>query len=290
MAEAPAPQHSAVFDPAGGIPAVAYATSLGPDPTPVPTPPLLTHGSVGRVEMVDAVRGIACLWVLMHHSYLYWVWRIRLPVLWHLNDAAKLGFLGVHMFLVISGFVLFFPVVRRLGVREVRVDNVAFFHRRTRRILPPYYAALVLFALLTLWPLYHESGSIFDFRSVFEHIRDGVQPGPLEHHDCSTGRSGRWQFGVPALPDVPAGAVGLSSIRDAADRAGGACGVGCLAVRDRAARDRVERHAAEQAAVADAGGVVRRRAGPVVRVRDGCRCWPRLSFNPARTKRRSPSS
>ncbi len=165
MTDAEAPQHAIVPEATQGSMPLPYAAPVRPAASSLPT-----HGSPGRVEMIDAVRGLACLWVLMHHSYLYWVWRIRLPVLWHLNDAARLGFLGVHLFLVISGFVLFFPVVRRHGIRGVRVDNGPFFHRRARRILPPYYAALIIFSLLTLWPLYHESGSIFNLRSVLEHI------------------------------------------------------------------------------------------------------------------------
>jgi peptidoglycan/LPS O-acetylase OafA/YrhL len=158
MSQAAATQHIQAPNAVGDPPILSYAA------------PLPTHGSPGRVEMIDAVRGLACLWVLMHHSYLYWVWRIRLPVLWHLGDAARLGFLGVHLFLVISGFVLFFPVVRRHGIRNVRVDARSFFHRRARRILPPYYAAFIFFALLTLWPPYHLSGSIFNVRSVLEHL------------------------------------------------------------------------------------------------------------------------
>ena len=156
MAQAVAPQQS---------PAVTDRPDVLPAATPLPT-----HGSPGRVEMIDAVRGLACLWVLMHHSYLYWVWRIHLPVLWHLNEGARLGFLGVHLFLVISGFVLFFPVVRRHGTRGARVDAASFFKRRARRILPPYYIALVIFALLTLWPLYNEAGSIFNVRGDLLHL------------------------------------------------------------------------------------------------------------------------
>ena len=163
MTEAAAPDHATTPVPAVEPNVLSHAS-------PLPAPPLPTHGSPGRVEMIDAVRGLACLWVLMHHSYLYWVWRIRLPVLWHLNDAAKLGFLGVHLFLTISGFVLFFPLVRKFGVRGVRTDNRTFFRRRLRRILPPYYAALVIFALLSLWSVYAASGSIFNLRSVFEHL------------------------------------------------------------------------------------------------------------------------
>jgi peptidoglycan/LPS O-acetylase OafA/YrhL len=60
------------------------------------------------------------------------------------------GYLGVHLFLLLSGFCLTYPLARRAGVsREwrtagLRVELGSFFRRRAWRILPPYYAALAL--------------------------------------------------------------------------------------------------------------------------------------------------
>ena len=113
--------------------------------------PLSTHGTGGRVESIDVVRGVACLWVLLHHSYQSWRWRVRLPVLWHVESVAQVGYLGVHLFLVISGFVLFFPVVRRHGPRGVTVDVRSFVARRARRILPPYYIAMGVLLVAYPW-------------------------------------------------------------------------------------------------------------------------------------------
>jgi peptidoglycan/LPS O-acetylase OafA/YrhL len=159
-----------------------------------PAPPLPSHGSPGRVEMIDAVRGLACLWVLLHHSYLYWVWRIRARVLWHLNDVAQSGYLGVHLFLVISGFVLFFPVVRRHGVRGAKVDVKAFLHRRSRRILPPYYIALALFMGLTAWPyVRHRLGSVADWRSDVLHATILYN---LDPHSITTFNGAFWSLAL----------------------------------------------------------------------------------------------
>ncbi len=125
----------------------------------------------GRVETIDAVRGLACLWVLLHHSLIYWGWRVYRPVLWHLQDVARVGYLGVHLFLVLSGFVLFYPVVRRHGVRQATVDPRAFLLKRARRILPPYYLALAGFLAVGLWPAAAAVlGSPFDLRSGLLHL------------------------------------------------------------------------------------------------------------------------
>ena len=149
------------------VPDVTFAqTATGAVPVVLPT-----HGSPGRVEMIDAIRGLACLWVLLHHSYLYWAWRVHIRHLSHVQDVARIGFLGVHLFLVISGFVLFFPVVRRHGIAGAHVDLRPFLHRRARRILPPYYSALLLFMGLSLWPVAgHLLGSVSDVRSDLLHV------------------------------------------------------------------------------------------------------------------------
>jgi peptidoglycan/LPS O-acetylase OafA/YrhL len=79
-------------------------------------------------------------------------------------DAIALrGWLGVQLFLVISGFCLFWPLTRK----GFGLDVGKFARRRAARILPPYYVALSIYAGLiafgalreypllgreTLWP------------------------------------------------------------------------------------------------------------------------------------------
>jgi peptidoglycan/LPS O-acetylase OafA/YrhL len=68
---------------------------------------------------------------------------------WHLDATAPLhyGYLGVHLFLVLSGFCLTYPMARE-GAGKMRLELRRFFRRRAWRILPPYYAALAALALL----------------------------------------------------------------------------------------------------------------------------------------------
>jgi peptidoglycan/LPS O-acetylase OafA/YrhL len=58
------------------------------------------------------------------------------------------GHFGVTAFIVLSGFSLALSIAKR--DRLTHIDNKSFFMRRARRILPPYYFALLLSCLLAL--------------------------------------------------------------------------------------------------------------------------------------------
>jgi peptidoglycan/LPS O-acetylase OafA/YrhL len=106
-----------------------------------------------RFESVDALRGIACLSVLWFH-----IWYCLSPApSWpslaigshHLSlwRPVTRGYGGVDIFFVLSGFCLSFPIFSRPN-RAVRWDK--YFIARVRRIVPPYWAALFLFAAMSL--------------------------------------------------------------------------------------------------------------------------------------------
>lgn len=126
-------------------------TSMRPARHPAGTTPLpYEHG---RLPFIDGLRGLAILSVLVYHC---WVHTIRSPIFVsaagrHLDVTAPLhyGYLGVHLFLVLSGFCLTFPLARR-GPSGMELDLSRFFRRRAQRILPPYYVALAIFTLLLI--------------------------------------------------------------------------------------------------------------------------------------------
>ncbi|HLB77009.1 MAG TPA: acyltransferase [Candidatus Dormibacteraeota bacterium] len=107
----------------------------------------------GRLPFIDRLRGLAMLMVMAYHC---WVHTIRSPIAvpvgrWRVDVTSPLhlGYLGVHLFLVLSGFCLTYPLARD-GAAAMRLDPHRFFRRRAWRILPPYYAALAVFALFPL--------------------------------------------------------------------------------------------------------------------------------------------
>lgn len=77
-------------------------------------------------------------------------------VIWHHTAASEFpegilrqGFLGVHLFFAISGFLITSLLIReRVATGRIRLRN--FYVRRTLRIFPLYYAVLLIYVVLTL--------------------------------------------------------------------------------------------------------------------------------------------
>lgn len=113
-----------------------------------------------RLDFLDGVRGLAALYVVIHHAYLevaYWqampgqhggAHQEPLPE-WVLTLFHPLifGHVAVAIFIVLSGFCLMLPVARRESL-DMPGGFWPYIKRRARRILPPYYAALALSLLI----------------------------------------------------------------------------------------------------------------------------------------------
>jgi peptidoglycan/LPS O-acetylase OafA/YrhL len=95
----------------------------------------LTHAefrSVQRFPALDGLRGIAAVMVvLFHYGGPTWEW---------LN-----GWVGVHIFFVLSGFLITTLALRE-EERRGRLSLGNFYIRRAARILPVYYVVLGVFA------------------------------------------------------------------------------------------------------------------------------------------------
>ncbi len=115
-----------------------------------------TPCKTSRLFGVDAMRGLAILLVLGYHAGPL---RFRLAeyqpsgvvALPHLSVGELLqlpvfhfGFVGVHAFFVVSGFCIHL----RYAANQTRFSATDFFRRRLWRIVPPYWCALALSALL----------------------------------------------------------------------------------------------------------------------------------------------
>lgn len=103
---------------------------------------------------LDGVRGLAALWVVLYHAYLFTGMSNEMKDTYPVIAAVMgWGFLGVPVFIVLSGYVLMLPVLTTPDLRMPR-GTWTFFKRRARRILPPYYAALAIsLALIAFIPL-----------------------------------------------------------------------------------------------------------------------------------------
>ncbi len=103
-----------------------------------------------RLHYLDGVRGLAALFVVWHHVWQFVVVHNAgkaLPAWFRAFAPLKLGGFGVAVFIVLSGYCLTIPVARSTAL-DLAGGLRGFAFRRARRILPPYYAALILSAVL----------------------------------------------------------------------------------------------------------------------------------------------
>ncbi|MGI4790066.1 MAG: acyltransferase family protein [Janthinobacterium lividum] len=119
------------------------------------SPPKSPQPARLRLDYLDGLRGLAALYVVMHHAYYGLTAEAALPPLAaFLTYWLYLGRSAVDIFIVLSGYCLMLPVVRSGRMSRSFAE---FIQRRARRILPPYYAALALsLIVIALVPALHD--------------------------------------------------------------------------------------------------------------------------------------
>jgi peptidoglycan/LPS O-acetylase OafA/YrhL len=103
------------------------------------------EGRGHRFPLVHSMRGLAAISVLLYHALFKAYLNARpgnplAPYAAHLD-------VGVSLFFLISGFVLYRPMVARRLAGEPPIDADAYGRRRLRRIVPAYWIALVIAGL-----------------------------------------------------------------------------------------------------------------------------------------------
>jgi peptidoglycan/LPS O-acetylase OafA/YrhL len=107
-------------------------------------------GYEGRSPALDGIRGIAILLVLLHH---YTVFDPQTPVQQVAAFVAVLGWAGVDLFFVLSGFLITAVLI---NARDSPRYFTSFYARRTLRLFPLYYLLVFLaFYVLPLFPAWH---------------------------------------------------------------------------------------------------------------------------------------
>ena len=119
-----------------------------------------------RVPELDGIRGLAILLVLVWHYFAMLVKPERGTWLWFAKIAAGLGWSGVDLFFVLSGFLLGGILLEN---RESTNYFKAFYARRACRILPIYFVLVIAVAIA--------SGLMKGTRNEgFAHLFDGPMP------------------------------------------------------------------------------------------------------------------
>ncbi len=149
------------------------ASTSAPSRAVAPAPPRFRSD-------IEGLRAVAVIFVLLHHAQ-----QTLLPG----------GFAGVDVFFVVSGFVITTQLVKEVD-RTGRVDLVAFYSRRAKRLLPAATLVLIV-TTVAAWLLASRvqwvtiSGDIvgsalyvvnwvFAARSV-DYLAEDVDPSPVQH-------------------------------------------------------------------------------------------------------------
>jgi len=111
----------------------------------------------GRMPQLDALRGIAILWVILHNAALDNIGHAQSGVMSVLDLLGDSGWVGVQLFFVLSGFLITGILLEGRGApRQFRT----FYARRTLRIFPVYYLFLLLaFVILPATGLVYWGGA-----------------------------------------------------------------------------------------------------------------------------------
>jgi len=107
-----------------------------------------------KIPQLDAVRGVAVLWVLLHNTNVY-------PS-WHLGLISAPGWMGVDLFFVLSGLLITGIL---LDSKQSGGYFRNFYARRCLRIWPLYYSALIFMFVSVPFVRPSEALVIFEPRS-----------------------------------------------------------------------------------------------------------------------------
>lgn len=100
----------------------------------------------GKLHSIQLLRAIAALLVVLFHGHLAFANRLDSSALDYESYVFAFGAVGVHIFFVISGFIMVYTS-RFGGDAETGFDAPAFFRRRVLRIYPIYWICIALYAL-----------------------------------------------------------------------------------------------------------------------------------------------
>jgi peptidoglycan/LPS O-acetylase OafA/YrhL len=134
-----------------------------------------------RSRQVDSLRAVAAMSVLAYHA-LYKGVLLQLPMGSALSPWAAHLDVGVPIFFVLSGFLLYGPFVRARLSGSAAPDTEAYGWRRVMRIVPAYWIALVIVGLA--------GATIAGYAAVFSAKGAPAYFGLLQIYNANTAQGG----------------------------------------------------------------------------------------------------
>ncbi len=129
-----------------------------------------------RLTYLDGMRGLASLYVVLFHIFQECTIGREIPPL-VLSEVKSIAYGegAVAVFIVLSGYCLMLPVVQS-GKDRIPGGVLNYLKRRARRILPPYYAALLLSLLLLTLTLSVQYYTGFQWDKLSLAFQPGITP------------------------------------------------------------------------------------------------------------------
>ena len=106
-----------------------------------------------RIKSIDGLRGLAIVLVVGFHTYARWPSHIPWVTLYKDVSTFKYGFLGVELFFLISGFVIYRTLEKCTSFKE-------FLYRRWLRLFPAMFCASFLIYFSSFYLAERPGGSI----------------------------------------------------------------------------------------------------------------------------------
>ena len=103
--------------------------------------------SAPRSHGLDTLRSLAILSVIVFHAYTFHDVG-SLP--WIVEFAAQMGWMGVDLFFVLSGYLIGSQLLRPYR-RNERPRLWGFYRNRLYRVLPAYLVVLATYIVLPVW-------------------------------------------------------------------------------------------------------------------------------------------
>lgn len=103
-----------------------------------------------EIRALDGLRAVAALSIVLFHVMLFLQFEYT-PLSHAINNSWYYLSTGVHLFFVLSGFLLFLPYARAMLDGHSLPSARRFYHRRALRILPAYWVCLSIMVALKFY-------------------------------------------------------------------------------------------------------------------------------------------
>ncbi len=146
---------------------------------------------VSRIKSIDGLRGLAIVLVVGFHTYARWPSHIPWVTLYKDVSTFKYGFLGVELFFLISGFVIYRTLQKCTSFKE-------FLLRRWLRLFPAMFVASFLIYISSFYLTERPGGPIkfLDMISGLLFIEDDILNKIQTFHEIKTIEGAFWSLFV----------------------------------------------------------------------------------------------